>query len=289
MLSQNIRAKIKKIKIHTKRIMQTTLAGDYVSAFKGSGLEFHQIREYQRGDDVRAIDWNSSAKMNKVMVKQFIEERDRTVIIAIDVSGSGGYGSAQELRHEVSSELAATLAFIAQENKDNVGVLFFTDTIKQWIPPSKSSTNFGRIIENIFTTKPSGGTDITQALRFLISLKKRNAIVFMISDWIDQSRDYSPLLRVMAHEYDFVCMRTLDRCERDLPNVGLLEVIDPETGAHVLLNTSDKTIQAFLHRRLAAQRALFEKNRIDMLDIPLHEPFVQALTKFFHKRIQRQI
>ncbi len=137
MLTQTMRSKIKKIKIYTKRIMQTTLTGDYLSAFKGSGLEFDQLREYQIGDDVRAIDWNSSAKMHKIMVKQYIEERDRTIILAIDVSQSNSYSSTEELRKDYIAEVAASLAFIAADSKDKVGALFFSDRVEKWIPPSR--------------------------------------------------------------------------------------------------------------------------------------------------------
>ena len=294
MIDQTIKNKIKKIKIHTKRIMHSPLSGDYLSAFKGSGLEFHQIRDYYHGDDIRAIDWNSSAKMNKIMIKQFVEERDRTVILVIDVSGSTEYSSQHDLRKETIEQLAGTLAFIASENKDKVGALFFSDTIEQWIAPSKGNVHIGKIIETIFTIKPkSKTTNIAEALRFLINLKKRNAVVFMISDWIAPTDTFDKLLKVASCEYDFVGMRILDPCEHAFPDIGLLDIRDSETNILVTLDTrnkkSDQSISHFLQTRLLAQKRIFEKYRIDLLDLSVAQPFINPLIKFFHQRIRRQI
>ncbi len=295
MIDQSIQSKIKKIKIQTKRIMQSTLAGDYLSAFKGSGLEFDQIREYQMGDDVRSIDWNSSAKMNKIMVKQFIEERDRTVILAIDLSGSTDYSSQHELRRESIAQLAGALTFIASNNKDKVGALFFTDAVELWIPPSKGNVHLGKIIETIFTIKPRGQkTDIAAALRFLIKAKKRNAIIFMISDWIDDVHQYQKLLKVASCEYDLVGVRMMDPCEQSFPDVGFIEIQDSETGTAMTLDTRNAAsaqhfLTHFLHARLMEQKRMFEKFRIDLLDITVGHSFIQPLIKFFHHRIRRQI
>ena len=294
MIDQTIKNKIKKITIHTKRIMHSPLAGDYLSAFKGSGLEFHQIRDYYHGDDIRAIDWNSSAKMNKIMIKQFVEERDRTIILAIDVSGSTAYSSQNELRQETIEQLAGTLAFIASENKDKVGALFFSDTVEQWIAPSKGNVHIGKIIETIFTIKPKNKTtNIAEALRFLINLKKRNAVVFMISDWIAPTDTFDKLLKVASCEYDFVGMRILDPREHEFPDIGFLDIRDSETGLLVTLDTrnksSDQSVSHFLKTRLTAQKRMFEKYRIDLLDLSVAQPFINPLIKFFHQRIRRHI
>ncbi len=291
MITEEIRKQIKKIQIHTKRIMQTTITGDYLSAFKGAGLEFDQIREYMMGDDVRAIDWNSSAKMNKIMVKQFIQERDRTVILAIDLSASGLYSSQYELRRDLIAQVSAVLAYISAENKDKVGALFFTDRIEKWIPPSRGSAHNGKILETIFTIQPQGrGTNISQALKFLISIRKRNSIVFMLSDWIDDLNSYSKLLRVAACEYDFIGIRVTDPCEKYLPDVGLIEVQDPESRKNFILDTRDKKeLNTFLEGRLLEHKRLFDKYKIDLLDLSVGHPFVNSLTNFFHMRIRRQI
>lgn len=295
MITQDIRSKIKKIKIHTKRVMQSSLSGDYLSAFKGSGLEFDQLREYSAGDDVRFIDWNSSAKMNKIMVKQFIEERDRTIILAIDLSASTLYSSVQELRRDSIAQIAAALAFIAQHNKDKIGALFFSDHIEEWIAPSRGNLHVGKIIEKLFSitealsTKISHKkTNISEALKFLVNLKKRGAIVFMLSDWIDNQDEYSKLLRLAQCKYDFIGIRLLDACERNFPDIGLLDVIDPETGQQFVLDTRNiKALDKILTTRLLEQKALFDKYRIDLVDIAIGKPFITPLVQFFSQRIRR--
>lgn len=296
MIDTTIRSKIKKIKLHTKRIMQSTLSGDYSSAFKGSGLEFDQLRDYVPGDDIRFIDWNSSAKMNKIMVKQFIEERDRTVILCIDVSGSHNYSSKEELRKEMVAQVSATLAFVAQENKDKVGALFFSDKIEKWIPPNTGNLHIGKIIEHIFTLEPtSKKTNCAEALKFLVNLKKRNAIVFMLSDWIDNNTNFKKILKIASVEYDFVGIRILDDCENNFPDVGLLEIEDPETGQHFMLDTRKKTgknvstLNLFLHTHRLEQKQLFDRYKVDLLDLTVGHSFINPLIRFFHARIRRQI
>ncbi len=295
MIDNTIRTKIRKIKVHTKRVMQSSLSGDYLSAFKGSGLEFDQLREYNMGDDIRFIDWNSSAKMNKIMVKQFIEERDRTVIIAIDVSASSRYSSQSEQRKESIAQVATALAFIAEENKDKVGALFFSDKVEKWLPPSRGLLHVGSILETIFSLEPKNtGTNINEALRFLINAKKRNAIVFMLSDWISNANDYAKLLKVASVEYDFIGMRFQDPCEINFPDIGLLEVHDPETNATYTLDTRTKhqkvsPLNLFMTKEAHQQKEMFKKYNIDLLDFIVGRPFINPLIRFFHQRIRRQI
>ncbi|MCB9493679.1 MAG: DUF58 domain-containing protein [Epsilonproteobacteria bacterium] len=290
MLNDDIRHKVKKIKIHTKRLMQSSLTGDYLSAFKGSGLEFDQLREYQFGDDVRFIDWNSSAKMNKIMIKQFTEERDRTIILAIDLSTSSHFSSQQDLKKDLIAQVAATIAFVASNNKDKVGAVFFSDHIEHWIAPARGNSHVGKIIENIFSLQPkSKQTNLQEALRFLIRLKKRNAVVFMLSDFIDELDSYKKLLNIVRYEYDFIAMRILDECEKALPNVGKLQVQDPETGGTYHIDTSLKQLNTFLQKRLIEQKKVFERCKIDMLDLHIGRSFIHVLVNFFHQRIRRQI
>ncbi len=295
MISSSIRQKIKEIKIHSSRLMQSSISGDYLSAFKGSGLEFDQLREYQMGDDIRSIDWNSSAKMNKIMVKQFIEERDRTVILGIDVSASSLFSSQHETRQEMIAQLAGCLAVVAQENKDKVGAFFFSDHIEKWIPPKRGALHIGTILETIFTLKPKGKkTNITEALKFLVHLKKRSAIVFMMSDWIDMNDEYDKILKVASVEYDFVGIRLLDPREQSFPDVGLLEIQDPETGEIYTLDTSQKKknqtqLDFLLKIRNLQQKDLFNKYQIDLLDLQLGQPFINPLIRFFQQRTRRQI
>jgi uncharacterized protein (DUF58 family) len=291
-MNDEIRKKIKKLIIYTKRCMQGTLAGDYLSAFKGSGLEFDQIREYQMGDDIRRIDWNTSAKMDKIMVKQFIEERDRNVILAIDVSKSSLFSSQKELKKETIAQVAAALSYVAAQNKDRIGVLFFSDRVEKWITPARGMVHFGKIMESIFSLKPSGQeTNIKEAISFLIGLKKRNSIVFMLSDWIDEVENYEKLLKVARCKYDFIGMRFLDLCETEFPDIGYLDVQDLESGGTYTINTSDvkNSVQTFLKARQIAQDRLFQSHKIDLLNITVGKPFVNDLISFFHKRIRRQI
>jgi uncharacterized protein (DUF58 family) len=293
MISDEVRNKIKKIKIQTTRIMQSNLSGDYLSAFKGTGLEFDQLREYQMGDDVRFIDWNSSAKMNKIMIKQFIEERDRTVILAIDLSASAEFSSQKELRKDIITQISGALALIADHSKDKIGALFFTDRVEKWIPPSRGSLHVGKILETIFSLQPIGKkTDLTTALRFLVSLKKRNAVVFMLSDWIDNQGSYEKLLKVASCEYDFVGIRLLDTCEKMFPDIGLLDIYDSETGTHVTIDSrklAKSTLQPFLHARMIEQKRLFDTYKIDLLDLTIGQAWVNPLIHFFHLRTRRQI
>ena len=292
--TQSIQSKIKKIKIQTKRIMRNTLSGDYLSAFKGSGLEFEQIREYIPGDDIRTIDWNSSAKMDKIMVKQFVQERDRTVIIAIDVSKSTFFSSSNELKKQAIESLAGTLALIASTNKDNVGVLLFSDIIEQWVAPSKGNVHLGTILKTIFSFNPQGSkTNLAQALQFLIALKKRNAVVFMISDWIDTTSSYTKFLKIAGCEYDFVGVRMLDTVEKQFPDIGLIDLEDSEEGVLLTINATKSmnqgSIHYVLHSRFIEQKKLFEKYSIDLLDLAVEKSFLTPLINFFHKRIRRQV
>lgn len=290
-MQDDIRKKIKKITIFTKRLMQSSLAGDYLSAFKGTGLEFDQLREYYVGDDIRFIDWKSSAKMNKMMVKQFIEERDRTVILAIDISASSRYSSNHELRSQTIAQIATAISCIATQNKDKVGALFFSDRIEKWIKPSRSKTHYAMIIESLFSLQPQGKKTVFQeALRFLLSLKQRNAIVFMISDWIDEFRSYSRFLKIARFKFDFIAVRLLDKREKTLPSFGLLELQDEETGESVLLDTRTKqNVDSFLYTRALNQQKVLARYKIDLLDLMVGEPFVNSMIKFFHQRIRRQV
>ncbi len=295
MLDPVVQSKIKLIKVQTKRLMQSSIAGDYISAFKGTGLEFNQLREYQQGDDVRFIDWNSSAKMDKIMVKQFIEERDRTIIIAIDISTSSLYSSTYELRQSTIAQVAATLSYIAHVCKDKVGVLFFSDQIEKEKPLWGAFAHVGSIMDTIFSFKPSGKkTAINEALRFLIKLRKRNAVIFMLSDWIDDETSYKKFLKIAGVEYDFIGVRMLDQCEMTFPDIGLLEIINPETDTVSFIDTRKtrsalNPLNLFLKKRMAEQKKLFDKYSVDLLDLPIGKPFINNLISFFHLRTRRQI
>lgn len=295
-MRDDVRKKIKNITIQTKRLMQSAITGDYLSAFKGTGLEFDQLREYSFGDDVRFIDWNSSAKMNKIMVKQFIEERDRTIILAIDVSASAQFSSNAELRAETMAHVAAALAYVATQNNDKVGAVFFSDRVEAWIEPRRGNAHYGKIVETIFSIKPTGTkTNFREALRFLISLKKRNAVLFVLSDWIEQVDAYSRLLKVAACKYDLIAVQFLDEREQAFPSFGLLSIQDPETGERLLLDTrrgkkdSLSSAQTVMQTHQCEQQRLCDKLSIDRLQLTVGQPFINPLIQFFHQRIRRQI
>ncbi|MCK4265314.1 DUF58 domain-containing protein [Candidatus Babeliales bacterium] len=283
-----IREKIKRIKIFTKRLVSSSLSGDYLSAFKGSGMEFHQLRDYQVGDDVRLIDWNSSVKSKNLKIKEFIEERDRTIILMIDISKSNNYASNLELKRELLANIASSLALIADENNDRVGAAFFSDSIEKWFPPKRGIAHIHNILKAILTLTPSGnGTNISEALKFLIRLKQQNSIVFMLSDFIDDDTSYSKFLKLISYKYDFIGMRILDAFESEFPDLGLLEVEDPETGEQIVLDT--KNLKKFLNDRIVRVNQLFSKYRIDLLDLKTNQNFINPLIRFFHRRIRRSI
>ena len=287
-MQDDVRAQIKHIKIFTKRLISNLLAGEYLSAFKGVGMEFHQIREYSFGDDSRSIDWNSSVRTNKLMIKQFVEERDRTIILMIDISSSSLYASNIELKKELIAKVASTLALVSDENNDKVAAIFFSDVIEKWIMPGRGPVHINNILETIFTVKPKNKkTNITEALKFLINFKKHGLIVFMISDFIDNQESYAKLLKVASCKHDFIGIRIIDACEREMPDVGFLEVSDSETGENLILDT--KGLSSYLNQRFNELSRMFDKYRIDLLTLNTNKPFTMELIKFFRKRTHRSI
>lgn len=282
---------LKQMSIVSKRLMRSGLTGDYASAFKGAGMEFHQIREYVPGDDVRHIDWYSLVKTEKLMVKQFIQERDRQVILMIDISASAEYSSVKESRKEVMLSVLAGLATMAQASNDRIGVCLFSDHVEKWIAPTRGRALVHRLLEAVFTHTPiSKKTDISQALRFLMQQKKQNAIVFILSDWIDDVRRFESLLRVAGKRHDLTALRFVDRCERMFPHTGYISLEDPESGQPLLIyagKSNGTSLTSFLSSRLLEQRKLFEKSSIDVLDLEVGKPIVGPLLQFFHQRMRR--
>ena len=291
MLSHEIRNKIKNIKIATKRIMRTTLSGDFLSAFKGSGLEFHHIREYQVGDDIRSIDWKSSAKMDDIMVKEFIEDRERTIIVCLDLSASNRYGSGNNLKQTTLDELAATIACIAHDNKDKIGLVCFSDIIETWMQPAKGATHLSQILQTIFTIKPKHTTTAPELpLEFLMQQKKRGAVVFMVSDWItDDQTKLERIVGIASRYYDIIALKAADPCEVKFPNIGLIDVQDPETGAYITIDArhTNHALQEFFAAREVATKRLFDKYRISALSIAPDAPFIQPLARFLQYRTRR--
>ena len=285
MIDNQLRNKIKKIKIITKRMMHSTLSGDYLSAFKGTGLEFHQIRTYQLGDDVRSIDWKSSAKMNNIMVKEFIEDRERTIVIAMDTSASLAYGSDAALKQDTVQDVAAALACIAHENKDNIGLVLFNDTVHTTMPAKKGHSHISTLLNNIYSTPITGSTNFAALGEHLLKHPQKNMVLIVISDWLFDSDENLSTFKTLTKLYDIIAIRVSDPCEEQLPDVGYLEIKDPETGEMALVNARD--INHFLRERQVTQKHFFDRNRISTLHVVAGASFIPPLARFLQYRSRR--
>jgi uncharacterized protein (DUF58 family) len=287
-ISPEVVSKIKQLEILTRRLLNGALVGDSRSAIKGSGFEFDQIREYACGDDIRFIDWKASARTGKMLVKQYIEERSRTVFLAVDVSQSSIFGSGDNNKYNRIVELASVLAFVAQHGKDHVGLLLFSDKVETYIPAGSSLSHIYRIIENMFSFTPrQSKTDISHALQHLLSVKKSDAIVFLISDFIDEGLD--TYLAQAARKYDLIAVRCLDSNEKVIPAVGFITVEDIETGELVeldLRDTRSNDVKRFLAARIEQQNKLFKRRGVDLVDIASdRSDYVAEMVKFFRRRM----
>ena len=288
-ISDDILRKIKQIEIYTKRLLNSSLVGDSRSAIKGTGFEFDQIREYQLGDDVRFIDWNSSARMNKLLVKQYIEERSRTILLAVDVSSSSFFGSAPTLKHDIMAQVASVLALVADCGKDRVGLLLFSDEVEHYIPPGRGKFHTRTLMEYLFGYKPKHSlTRIATAFEYLAQLKRKDAMAFIISDFIDDTLE-NPYLSLIARSYDLVAIRCLDMNEMQLPAIGFLTVEDRETGEEIVLDMrkhNKKIMHQFFENRLLEQNRLFKKYGIGLLDVSTARPFIGDIIRFFRRRMR---
>ena len=292
MESTEIFKKVKKIEIKTRGLSNHIFSGQYHSAFKGRGMTFSEVREYEYGDDIRNIDWNVTARFNHPFVKIFEEEREMTVMLLIDVSGSNDFGSRQQSKRDLTAELAAVLAFSAIQNNDKVGVIFFSSKIEKFIPPKKGSTHILRIIREIVDFKPEeNGTDIAEGLRFLTSAIKRRTTAFLISDFMTGS-DFERELRIAANKHDLVALRITDRREMEIPKVGLVKFRDAETGQERWVDTSSRAwhnayLQLIKEESLKLNR-LFTKQGIDNTLIYTDEDYVKPMMQLFKKREARR-
>lgn len=281
--------KIKQIEMHTKRLMQVNLLGSARSRVKGTGLDFDQLRDYHLGDDVRAIDWKSSARNNKLLIKQFNDEKQRRIIIALDISQSCFYGSDNHLKEDILSECAALISYAAMMHKDEIGLLLFSDTVKMYIRPAKGKSHAQLILEKIFSAQAtSGQTNLGAMLDYIAGLRKKNAFVFIMSDFI--STDFEHKLMVAARIYDIIAIRMIDEFEKNLPVTGLMRMYDGETQQmHILDLRARKgnTFNDYLAHRLDEQHTLFKKCRVDLLDIHCQSSPLDQLVSFFNIRALR--
>lgn len=283
--------KVRKIEIKTKGLSNHIFAGEYHTAFKGKGMAFSEVREYQPGDDIRSIDWNVTARYNSPFVKVFEEEREMTVMLLIDVSASGNFGTQEQFKRELATELAAILAFSAIKNNDKVGVIFFTDKVEQFIPPKKGKSHILRIIREVLAFQPTGkGTDIAGALEYFSAVIKKRSICFILSDFM--SNEFDRPLKIASKKHDLVALRIHDTREDTLPNVGLVPMQDAETEKMLFVDTSSKKVRDnFAKNRAQATaklRKLFPASGVDLIDITTGTDYVKPLINFFKTRGKRR-
>jgi len=282
--------KIRTLEIRTRGLVETAFAGDYHSVFKGRGMNFEDVREYQPGDEIRAIDWNVTARMGTAFVKKFTEERELTVMLVVDVSASGNFGSTTQSKRELAAEVACLRAVSAVRNNDKVGLIRFTDRVELFIPPKKGRSHTLRLIREILFFQPQGrGTDPALALDYLNKIVTRRAVVFFISDF--QTPDFSRALAVSGQRHDFVAIHIHDEREKLLPNIGIIMLEDAETGEQLEINTSERgtrTRFAQLADERAAELArILRRNNIDAISLKTNEDYLPALRSFFKQRERR--
>ena len=288
METSEIIKKVRKIEIKTRGLSSNIFAGQYHSAFKGRGMAFSEVREYQFGDDVRDIDWNVTARFHRPYVKVFEEERELTVMLLIDVSGSLDFGTQKQMKRDMVTEIAATLAFSAIQNNDKIGVVFFSDKIEKYIPPKKGRKHILYIIREMLDFQPeSTRTDVKQAIEFLSSVQKRRTTAFILSDFYVRG-DFLQSLQIANRKHDVVAIQVYDQRARELPDVGLMKVVDAETGYEQYVDTSSKKLrQAYNKYWLTRQAQLldtFNKSNVDSVSIATNEDFVKSLLLLFKKR-----
>jgi uncharacterized protein (DUF58 family) len=283
--------KVRKIEIKSKGLSNHIFAGEYNTAFKGKGMAFSEVREYQPGDDIRSIDWNVTARYNSPFVKVFEEEREMTVMLLIDVSASGNFGTQEQFKRELATELAAILAFSAIKNNDKVGVIFFTDKVEQFIPPKKGKSHILRIIREVLAFEPTGkGTDLSDALKYFSAVIKKRSICFILSDFM--SKEFERPLKIASKKHDLVALRIHDTREDSLPNVGLIPIQDAETEKMLFVDTSSKKVRDNFAKNKAQAtemlRKLFPASGVDLIDITTGTDYVKPLINFFKTRGKRR-
>ena len=290
MLPRDVLRQIRRLQLRARRAVEDLLGGEYHSVFKGMGMVFEEVREYQPGDDVRAIDWNVTARMGHPFIKRYVEERELTVLLLIDWSGSHQFGTGRQLKREVAAELAAVLAFSAVSNNDKVGLIGFTDQVERFLPPRKGTRHVLRLIRDVLYFQPArSGTSLREGLNFLNRIQHRRAIVFLLSDFLDQG--FEQLLKRTGRRHDLIAVHLGDPREEELPPVGLVELEDAETGRRVLLDTGSRRVRAHYAEtarlRRDALRQLTRAARIDLLEVGTDGGHLEALVHFFQQRERR--
>ena len=290
MIPKEILRKVRRIEIRTRNLVDTVFSGEYHSVFKGRGMEFAEVREYQPGDDVRTVDWNVTARMGHPFVKMFDEERELTVMLMVDASSSGEFGTVHQMKGEIAVELCALLAFSAIKNNDRVGLIIFTDEIERFVPPKKGRKHVLRVIRELLYFEPKGrGTDLSAALEHLNRVMTRRGVVFLVSDFL--SEEYDTALKIANRRHDVIAVTITDPRERELPDVGLIELEDAETGEEILIDTADPEVRRMFTGITGEGKEerdrLFRSVGVDCVDVTTDRPYVDPLMRFFRMRANR--
>lgn len=292
MIPNEILAKVRQIEIFTHRLVNDVMAGSYHSTFKGRGMEFEDVREYQPGDDVRAIDWNVTARTGVPYIKRFREERELTVMLMVDLSGSTDFGTQDQTKGELAAEICALLAFSAIKNNDRVGLLIFTDRVEKFIPPKKGKNHVLRVVREVLFHKPAyRGTDVGAAAEHVMKVLKRKSVVFLLSDFLPGSRLRRPL-SALNNRHDLIALRINDAREFDLPAMGLVQFYDPETGEVIFVDTFKsefrRQYKQLTTRAIREVDLIFKQLKIDSVEITTGRPYIEAMVQLFNRRALRQ-
>lgn len=290
MIPKEILKKIRRIEIVTSRLVNDIMAGEYHSVFRGRGMEFNEVRHYEQGDDIRFIDWNVTARTGFPHVKRYVEERELTVMLVVDASSSGEFGSTEQMKGEVAAELCALLAFAAIKNNDRVGLLIFTDKVERFIPPKKGRSHVLRVIRELLYFKPEHQrTDIPIALEFINKVLRRKSVLFLVSDFL--SENFKHALNIANNRHDLIAIKIADPRELSLPAIGMIELEDAETGERVLLDTYDRFVRSSFakasRQENAALATMLKSLNVDFIEIITARPYVDPLVKFFRQRAKR--
>ena len=290
MIPDEMLKKIRRIDIRTSQMVNDVLGGQYESVFKGQGMEFEEVREYQPGDEVRSIDWNVTARMGRPFLKKYVEERELTIMLLLDVSASSTFGSIKQRKDELSAELCAVLAFSAIKNNDKVGLIIFTDRIEKHVPPKKGRRHVLRVISEALSFEPEGRrTDIAVALEYLNRVTIRRTVTFLISDFM--ATDYESSLRIANRRHDIIALTITDPRELELPDVGILDLEDAETGEKIRIDTKVRRVREAYQRlaldRMQAKSRILRSANVDTIDVSTDKPYIEPLLKFFRMRERR--
>jgi uncharacterized protein (DUF58 family) len=291
MIPAELISKIRQIQIYTSRMVDASFAGQYESVFKGRGMQFDEVREYTPGDDIRAIDWNVTARTGKPYIKRYVEEREMTVLFAVDLSASGDFGTVNKAKNELAAEFCAVMAFAAAKNNDKVGLLIFSDRIELYIPPKKGMSHMLRLIRELLYFKmPKRKTNINEAMDYLARVIRKKATIFLVSDFIETN--FKKSLSLLNKRHDVIAVSVRDPAEIALPNIGLIEFTDAETGELILVDTHNKKFRKQYNDSTTKQtnelKNLLKSINVDSINISTDKPYIQDLVRFFHMRHRRR-